>query len=233
VEEIFNNAYLIGSPNENVNCMFNYSAEGGITLCMTDEYIVQSIIYDKYQEHFSYNKLKIGPKKLEINQDEMTTRIVQEILKNIEKNKDVEVDYELFKIFKSNKEIKEKEVKDKQKHDKIKGENQIQNKKENSMKEQQSKNKLLGMEKDKKYGIQNFSCIKDEFGLITISGQFNNNEIKKDKVVLEILFLDYEQNIIFKNNANLLEIDEFETKRFLGNTKINKPFLTCTIQMNN
>tara|TARA_B110000438_G_scaffold122046_1_gene119209 strand:- start:1126 stop:2331 length:1206 start_codon:yes stop_codon:yes gene_type:complete len=233
MEGMFHNSYLIGSPNENVNCMFNYSAEGGITLCMTDEYIVQSIIYDKYQEHFSYNKLKIGPKKLEINQDEMTTRIVQEILKNIEKNKDVEVDYELFKILKSNKEIKEKEVKDKQKHDKIKGENQIQNKKENSMKEEQSKNKLLGMEKDKKYGIQNFSCIKDEFGLITISGQFNNNEIKKDKVVLEILFLDYEQNIIFKNNANLLEIDEFETKRFLGNTKINKPFLTCTIQMNN
>ena len=118
-------------------------------------------------------------------------------------------------------------------HSTHQGENQIQNKKENSMKEEQSKNKLLGMEKDKKYGIQNFSCIKDEFGLITISGQFNNNEIKKDKVVLEILFLDYEQNIIFKNNANLLEIDEFETKRFLGNTKINKPFLTCTIQMNN
>ena len=129
MEGMFHNSYLIGSPNENVNCMFNYSAEGGITLCMTDEYIVQSIIYDKYQEHFSYNKLKIGPKKLEINQDEMTTRIVQEILKNIEKNKDVEVDYELFKILKSNKEIKEKEGRDKQKRDKIKGENQIQNKK--------------------------------------------------------------------------------------------------------
>ena len=86
------------------------------------------------------------------------------------------------------------------------------------------------MEKDKKYGIQNFSCIKDEFGLVTISGQFNNNGIKKDKVVLEILFLDYEKNIIFKNSANLLEIDEFETKRFLGNTKIDKTFSTCTIK---
>ena len=89
------------------------------------------------------------------------------------------------------------------------------------------------MEKDKKYGIQNFSCVKDEFQLITISGQFNNNQIKKDKVVLEILFLDYERNIIFKNTANLLEIDEFETKRFLGNTKIDKPFLTCSIKVKN
>ena len=91
-------------------------------------------------------------------------------------------------------------------------------------KKNNTKNRLLGIEKDKKYGIQNFSCIKDEFGLITISGQFNNNQIKKDKVVLEILFLDYEQNIIFKNTANLLEIDEFETKRFLGNTKMINHF---------
>ena len=96
----------------------------------------------------------------------------------------------------------------------------------------ENKNRNLGVEKDKKYGIQNFSCIKDEFGLITISGQFNNNQIKKDKIVLEILFLDYEKNVIFKNTANLLEIDEFETKRFLGNTKIDKPFLTCTIKVN-
>ena len=54
----------------------------------------------------------------------------------------------------------------------------------------EDKNKLLGIEKDKKYGIQKFSCIKDEFGLITISGQFNNNQIKKDKVSFEIAFFD-------------------------------------------
>ena len=86
LEEIFNNAYLIVSPNENLDCMFNHFKEGAFTICKTDEYLVQSTIYDKYQEHFNYNKLKIGPKKLQINQDEMTTRIVQEVLKNIEKN---------------------------------------------------------------------------------------------------------------------------------------------------
>ena len=59
------------------------------------------------------------------------------------------------------------------------------------------------IEKDKKYGIQKFSCIKDEFGLITISGQFNNDKIKKDKVSLEIMFLDHENNVILKNTANL------------------------------
>jgi len=98
---------------------------------------------------------------------------------------------------------------------------------------EKDKNKSLGIEKDKKYGIQNFSCIKDEFALITISGQFNNDKIKKDKVSLEIMFLDHENNVILKNTANLLEIKEFETKRFLGNLKINEKFSTCTIKISN
>ena len=222
IENIFNNAYLVGSPTENIDCMFNFSEEGAATICITDEYVVQSIIHDKYQEHFGYNKLKIGPKKLQINQDEMTINIVQDVLKNIEKKKGIESNYQLFEILESNKEIRDKEFRDKELESK-----------ENNIRNKQNNNKSLGMEKDKKYGIQNFSCIKDEFGLVTISGQFNNNQIKKDKVVVEILFFDNEQNIILKNTANLLDIDEFETKRFLGNTKIDQSFLTCTIQVVN
>jgi hypothetical protein len=221
IENIFDNAYLIGSPNENIHCMFNYSAEGAVTLCVTNEYMIQSTIYDKYQEHFTYNKLKTGPKKLQVNQDEMTIRIVNEILNNIENNKNIKNDYQLFEVLKSNEEVKENKIKNKQKTEIKEG------------KDKQVIKKSLGIEKDLKFGIQNFSCIKDEFGLVTISGQYNNNQIKKDKIILEILFLDYEQNIIFKNTANLLELDEFETKRFLGNTKINKQFFTCTIKVNN
>jgi molybdopterin converting factor small subunit len=229
LEKIFNNAYVIGSPTESIDCMFNYSIEGAVTICKTDEYLLQSVIYDKYQEHFEYNKLKTGHKKLELSQDEMTSRIVEEIIKNILKNKDIEKEFQLYKILESNRDIIEKKYQDKERKN---IEEQKLNK-ENQIIEERNKNKSLGIEKDKKYGIQNFSCIKDEFGLVTISGQFNNNEIKKDKVILEILFLDYEQNIIFKNTANLLEIDTFETKRFLGNTKIKESFSSCTINTKN
>ena len=230
IENIFNNAYLIGSPNENIDCMFNFSEEGAVTLCITEEYVVQSIIHDKYQEHFGYNKLKIGPKKLQINQDEMTINIVQDVLKNIEKKKGIESNYQLFKILESNKEIREKDFRDREV---LAAEDKKRTEQESNIINEQNKNKALGMEKDKKYGIQNFSCVKDEFGLVTISGQFNNNQIKKDKVIVEILFFDKEQNIILKNTANLLDIDQFETKRFLGNTKIDQSFLACKIQVVN
>jgi len=215
---LYDNAYLVGKPNEHTECLFNYSNNGAITICKTDEFVIQSIIFDKYQEHYMYSKPQTGFKKLELNQDEMTTRIVEKILEKIQKNVEITSNGNLYKILESNREIKEREY--------------------NKESDEQNKflvekNKELGIEKDKKYGIQNFSCLKDEFGLIMISGQYNNNQIKKDKVVMEILFLDYDNEIIFKNKANLLEINKFETKRFLGNLKIDENFSTCTIQIKN
>ena len=215
---LYDNAYLVGKPNEHTECLFNYSNNGAITICKTDEFVIQSIIFDKYQEHYMYSKLQTGFKKLELNQDEMTTRIVEKILEKIQKNGEITSNGNLYKILESNREIKEREY------------NKEIDERNKFLVE---KNKELGIEKDKKYGIQNFSCLKDEFGLIMISGQYNNNQIKKDKVVMEILFLDYDNEVIFKNKANLLEINKFETKRFLGNLKIDENFSTCTIQIKN
>ena len=217
IENIFNNAYLVGSPDEGTDCMFNYSKEGAMTICKTGEYVIQSIIFDKYEEHFRYSGLRTGTEKLELNQNEMTTRVAEEVLENIGKHKNLKNNYQLDKILKLN--IKVKEDSGKKIRDGV------------NVTDENKKSKSPGLEKNKKYGVQNFSCIKDEFGLITISGQFNNNQIKKDRIVLEILFLDYEQNIIFKNKASLLEVNEFETKRFLGNTKIDKQFATCTVKV--
>ena len=204
LEKIYENSYLQGSPTKNSKCVFDYFEEGAITICKTNEYVIQSTIFDKYQEHFGYDQ-----KELQLKQEEITTRIVEEILKTIDKKNGIDNDYELYEILESTTRNNEKEGFGR----------------ENTGKQ----NKITDMEKDKKYGIQKFSCVKDEFGLITISGQFNNNEIKKDKITLEILFLDNDQNVIVKNTTNLLDIDEFETKRFLGNTKTDKTYSICTI----
>jgi hypothetical protein len=214
---MFDNAYLVGSPIDNTKCFFNYTTEGAITICKTEEHVIQSIIFDKYQEHFMYTKSKTGEEKLELNQHEITTKIVESILKKINKNDGTKYEFELYKNLESNREIKERE------HN--------QNKVPEDKEKKQSK--IIDIEKNKKYGVQNVSCIKDEFGLITISGQLNNNHIKKNKISLDVAFLDYEQNIILKNTANLLKINEFETKRFIGNLKMDENFATCTIKIKN
>ena len=229
LKNLYDNAYLVGKPNEMTECLFNYSNDGAMTICKTNGFMIQSIIYDKYQEHYAYAKPQTGFKKLELNQDEITTRIVDIILGKIQNNTEIKNNKELYMILESNREIIQREQnKENKEREEIERTNE-----QNKFIEEKNKNKQLGIEKDKKYGIQNFSCLKDEFGLITISGQYNNNQIKKDKVVMEILFLDYDNEVIFKNKANLLEIDKFETKRFLGNLKINENFSTCTIQIKN
>jgi len=220
LEKLWDNAYLIGAPNQNTECIFNYSDFGAMTICKTDEFVIQSIIFDKYKEHFDYGKPQTGTKKLIIDQNEITTRVVDNILKKVQKNSEIESSNELYKILESNADIIESK----------------QNKDSSSEKEltiNKNKNQMHRFENNKKYGIEKFSCIKDEFGLITISGQYNNNQIKKDKVIMEIVFLDNNQNIILKNTANLLELDEYETKRFIGNLKMDKKFSTCTINVKN
>jgi len=220
LEKLWNNAYLIGTPNQNTECIFNYSDFGAMTICKTDEFVIQSVIFDKYQEHFDYGKSQTGIKKLTVNQNEITTRVVDHILKKIQKNSELKGSNELYKILESNAGIIERK----------------ENKDFSSEKEltiNKNKKQMYGFENDKKYGIENFSCIKDEFGLITISGQYNNNQIKKDKIIMEIVFLDNNQNIILKNTANLLELEEYETKRFIGNLKIDKKFSICTIHIKN
>jgi len=161
--------HICKAPQLKIQNVFDYFEEGAITICKTNEYVIQSTIFDKYQEHFGYDQ-----KELQLKQEEITTRIVEEILKTIDKKNSIDNDYELYEILESTTRNNEKEGIGR----------------ENTGKQ----NKITDMEKDKKYGIQKFSCVKDEFGLITISGQFNNNEIKKDKITLEILFLDNDQN---------------------------------------
>ena len=87
------------------------------------------------------------------------------------------------------------------------------------------------MEKENRYGVENYSCIQDEFGLITISGQYNNNEFQKDKVVLKITFFDRQKESIGENIVNLNDVKEFEIKRFMGNTNWGESFFSCLINV--
>ena len=88
----------------------------------------------------------------------MTTRIVEKILEKIQKNVEITSNGNLYKILESNREIKEREY-----NKEIDEQNKFL----------VEKNKELGIEKDKKYGIQNFSTI-----LVVISSWFNSNFLK-------------------------------------------------------
>jgi hypothetical protein len=194
-ENMYEKARFSGIINENSKCFFEHSDNGAITTCYYDKFLIQSTLSDSYQEHFDYDN-----KHFELNQNEITTQIMTEILNNIDNDTDQRL--EVYKILQK-----------------------IVYEKENTVK------KTIDVEKENKYGVENYSCIKDEFGLITISGQYNNDELQKDKVILKITFFDRQKEPIGENIVNLTNVKEFEIKRFLGNTNWDDSFFSCSINI--
>ena len=80
-------------------------------------------------------------------------------------------------------------------------------------------------------GVRDFSCVRDDFGLVMISGQYNNDNVKRSQVNLVISFFDNEENSIGKSTATFYNLKEFETKRFMGHSKWNGDFYTCQIDI--
>jgi len=194
-ENMYEKARFSGIIDKNSKCFFEHSDDGATTVCRYGEFIIQNTISDSYQEHFDYEN-----DDFELNQNEITTRIMTEIFNNIDKNTD-----QRLGVY----QILQKTV----------------HEKENTAK------KTIDVEKENRYGVENYSCTQDEFGLITISGQYNNNEFQKDHVVLKITFFDRQKEPIGENIVNLNDVKEFEIKRFMGNTNWDESFFSCLINV--
>ena len=137
---------------------------------------------------------------LQLSNKEPTTQFMSKILKKISSYKKDAINNELYKIFEKN----------------------IDN-----QSEQNFSNSTKEPEKSIVYGIKNLSCFKDDFGLVTISGQYFNDNSKKEQVNITISFLDKDGKSVADTHAILYNVNEFESKRFVGHTKWDGNFYSC------
>lgn len=205
-EKILDSAYYIGTPNENSECFFNYNGKGALTSCTYDNLIVQVIVFDEHGEHFDYNV-----ESLILNETEPTTRISSEILKKISQFKHEYVNSQLYSIMQKN----------------ILYENE-----DSSVNKTKTVPKSKELEKSAIRGVKNFSCTRDDFGLVTISGQYYNDDIQRTQVNLSISFLDKDGTVMGKTSTSFNDVKEFESKRFVGHSKWNENFHSCQIFVN-
>ena len=200
-QKIFDSSYLKGKPNTNSECLFNYTSEGAVTSCIYDNLVLHVIIFDQHSEHYDY---KIT--NLILDENEPTSRFASEILKKIGFYKNESINSQLHNV--------------------------LQNKNlDDSINEIQTVSKAAELEKSKIQGVENFSCIHDDFGLVTISGQYYNDNVKRTQVALEISFLDKNGNTMGKTNTTFNDLTEFESKRFVGHSKWNENFYSCQIEI--
>jgi len=206
---IFESAHLVGKPHENSECLFSYSSQGAITACSYDNMIIQAVIFDPHNEHYLYSL-----NDLKLERTELTSRFVGEMLEKISNYKKTNSDSNLHKILNQDKT------------------NYDLDPHENSLLQSSNKQHSTDPERTKDLGIEDFSCIRDDFGIVTISGVYNNGDIRKEVVNLQVTFLDSTDNLIGTTSASLYDLQEFESKRFLGHSKWNEPFTSCKIKVN-
>ena len=206
-QAVLESSRLTGNPNDNSECFFDHAARGAVTFCIYDLFVIQVIIFDQYNEHYSYN---LTSENFVLDDTEPTTIFTNEILKKISSFKSHDID-DLWQILQ----------KDTIKNNKIDSE------------QDESRTASVDTEPEKStvYGIEKFSCVRDDFGLVTVSGQYNNNDTKKAQVGLDILFLDDKGNTVGKTSVQFYDLKEYESKRFLGHAKWDKNFQTCQMRM--
>jgi len=204
-KQIFDSAYLIGKPNNNSECLFYYTPEGALTSCMYENFIVHVIMFDQYSEHYNYHT-----DKLILDENEPTTRFMGEILTKIAFYKNDFVNSQLHTVLQ--KEIQE-------------------NNSQEPISNIQTVPKSIEPEKSAIEGVENFSCIRDDFGLVTISGQYHNDNLKRSQVELSISFLNAKGDMVGETSTTFTDLQEFESKRFVGYSKWNENFHSCQIKI--
>ena len=199
--------FLTGDLNDMINCNFNQNNQGGFTICHYDSYVVKVMFYDPYSEYFEYSNASHSP------QTEPSFLIAELILNKISEQSHTDNLIELASNLKSNisNSVTEK-ITDEPQFNKVEKSNG---------------------ETIKIFGIEQFSCQKDDFGFLTLSGIFNNDSIPKDSIQVKISFLDESKNTVSFSKLQLNDLHEFESKRFFGMTKPNFDFLYCNAEITN
>ncbi len=83
-----------------------------------------------------------------------------------------------------------------------------------------------------KLGIQNFTCIKDDFGMIEINGEFANSEKFFERIVFSIVLKSYDGTKLAQGDSEILDIEPFEIRKFDGYVELNEPFYECSAVIN-
>ena len=191
-------------------CFFERSIQGGVSGCMYENLIIQVTVFDPYIEHFAYRDEN---SRLEF---EPSIKITNQILEKVNSDKGVDFQNNLYKILQQEEPMIQKlDVKEINQPD-------IQIKKS----EQNADPEI-----SQKSGINQFSCNKDDFGMVTVAGEFFNGVGFADVVNISISLTDKNQNNIINDSNKFHNVEKFDSRKFLVYIKTNENFYDCTVKI--
>lgn len=233
-QEILESAYMTSRASNGMECNFRYSDIGAVTACTRNGIVIQVVIYDMYNDHYQYKEPEI-----ELDETEPTTSIMDGIIKKIDMMMGVTGDDTSGRLHRLLQKSTYSDV--------AGGENMTSTALEVvTSKVAAETNATAGIDNVPKqrnildvqqqstdpensitYGMTGLSCVRDDFGTVTIMGRYNNNDTVREQVDVTIVFVDWHDNIIGNTTVSFMDMIEFETKRFLGHAKWSENFATC------
>ena len=225
IQSLFESAHMTGRVSDGIECIFGYSDEGAVTTCAYNDLVIQAVIFDAYGEHYLYRTPDI-----EIDRTEPTTNIMDGIIRKIFaiSGNDSYSAGMLVRALQENPLV----------HDDAGA--PTQNKPSADVADTvndtggdvvaatgQQQQQWTDPETSPRYGMSGLFCSRDDFGTITITGAYTNDESPRNVTNVDIVFVDWDENIIGRTSISFADLGEFETKRFYGHVKWDGNFALC------
>ena len=81
-----------------------------------------------------------------------------------------------------------------------------------------------------KAGINHFTCKKNDFGIVSIAGEFVNGVGFINDAKITIGITDQNENVITTDSNNFHNVDKYDTRKFVAYIKTDEKFYDCTVE---
>ena len=200
---IFDVALRSGFSQTTGSCFFENSEQGGMSGCSYDDIIVQVTIFDPYMQHYRYNNSEYSENDSNLA-TEPTLKIVNKILEKINNSKYRDYTGNLVDIL-----------------DSVQTENTARADIDNA----------TDPETALKAGINHFTCKKNDFGIVSIAGEFVNGMGFVNDAKITVTITDKNKNVIVTDSNNFHNIDKYDTRKFVAYVNTDKNFYDCSVEI--
>ena len=82
-----------------------------------------------------------------------------------------------------------------------------------------------------KAGINNFMCKKNDFGIVSIAGEFVNGVGFINDAKITIGITDQNENVITTDSNHFHNVEKYDTRKFVAYIKTDEKFYDCTVEI--
>ena len=206
---IFDIALKSGFSETTGSCFFENSKQGGMSGCSYDDIIIQATIFDPYTQHYRYKSAHYNQNDANLNK-EPTLKIVNKILEKINDSKNREYNSNLVDVLRDG---------------------QTSNNPISQVSASQMIDNSIDPETALKAGINHFTCKKNDFGIVSIAGEFVNGVGFINNAKITIGITDQNENVITTDSNNFHNVEKYDTRKFVAYIKTDEKFYDCTVEI--